>query len=251
MRRSPSSTSLSWGQDSTRIDAKRSPGLAWGFALRSNSTSPAYRAGATANRFHTVFQADVVVESELLGTDQFAVSHWVEAIVGLAPAAQRLEATGFPEGLAPLGVGEPGQQVVHRIIDDQSVEVLAGQGADRRLGCQVGDGDVGKLLDRPPDRPGGGRVPTQPQADPAPVRLEERRQGPVLAVGLGEEDAPVLQFGQGPEFRWAVLGRPQGWPADAWQIEERDGVGGPGDLGDAPARAHRTQMAGPVRLSLS
>ena len=152
LRRSPSSASLSWGQDSTRIRREQVARLGLGFALRSSSTSPAYGRGRrrTASRLSSRPASRAARASRRRPVRRHAPGRSrSRPCTGCTGSPKRL---GFPAGprrpwgrRARTAGRPPGRR-------RQGVEVVAVERPDRRLGCQVGDRHIGQLLDGPADR---------------------------------------------------------------------------------------------------
>ena len=88
------------------------------------------------------------------------------------------------------------------------------------------------------------------QLQTAMIGLEECGDGPVLAVVLRPEDSPVLKFGKRLEFLGALFGRANCCPTDSGQVDDGDGAGRDGRLGDSVGddAPQPNGRAGPVGL---
>src|SRR5271157_1559266 len=110
-----------------------------------------------------------------LGTFELAVLPWVEPVLRLTSTAEGLPPPRFPPLPGALWIRKPGQQVVHRIIDDQLVEVVAVKRTEPGLFHQIRDGFVNQLIERTMDRLKSCVVACDPQAQAALLGLEKRR----------------------------------------------------------------------------
>src|SRR5271157_1920581 len=160
-----------------------------------------------------------------LGTFELAVLPWVEPVLRLTSTAEGLPPPSLPPLPGALWIGKPGQQVVHRIIDDQLVEVVAVKRTEPGLFQQIRDGLVNQLIERAMDRLQGGVIPSDPQVQSALLGLEKRGDRPVLAVVLGPENSAILQLSQGAQLGRASVGGAQRGAVDPRQVDDWNGIG--------------------------
>ena len=164
----------------------------------------------------------------------------VEPVLRLTSTAEGLPPPRFPPLPGALWIRKPGQQVVHRVVDDQLVEVVAVERTELGLFQQVRDGFVNQLIERTMDRLQGGVIASDPQVQSPLLGLEERRDRPVLAVVLRPENSAILQLGQGAQLGRTFVGRAQRGAVDARQVDDRNGIGRKRHFGHL-ARQHAAQ----------
>ena len=119
-----------------------------------------------------------------------------------------------------LGVVEPAEDVAVGVGREEGVEVVgleaaAGEALDGEVG-QLGEGAAEGL-----QRLG---VAGDVEAEAAVFGGEEGEGRPVAAVDLGEDDAAVLEFGEGLEFAGERAGGAELAPAHAGEVDDGDGV---------------------------
>ena len=250
MRRSASSASLSWGQDSTRERAEEVAPLGLRLRLAEQIDEPGIAGGGGGEPLPGGLPGGLGVEPELLGTDQFAVLDRVEAVIGPAPAAQasRIDPAS-QQGRTPSGSAS---QLSRSSTGSSTIRaskswLSRGRTADLAASSATGTSTSFSTARRIASGVAASRA--RRRSRPPCSDWRNADEGPVLAVVLRPEDAPVLQLGERAEFRRALVGRPQGRPADAGQVEDRDGLGGQETSGILPASTQRSQMAGPVRVA--
>ena len=141
-----------------------------------------------------------------LGTFEFAVLLRVEPVLRLTSTAEGLPPPRFPPLPGALWIRKPGQQVVHRVIEYQLVEVVAVKRTELGLFQQIRDGFVNQLIERTMDRLQGGVVASDPQVQAALLGLEECADRPVLSVVLRPENSAILQLSQGAQLGGTFVG---------------------------------------------
>src|SRR5208337_1207484 len=154
-----------------------------------------------------------------LGTFEFAVLLWVEPVLRLTSTAEGLPPPRFAPLPGALWIRKPGQQVVHRVIDDQLVEIVAVKGTELGLFQQIRDGFINQLIERTMDRLKSGVVACDPQAQAALLGLEKRGDRPVLAVVLGPENSAILQLSKGAQLGGTFVGGAQCGSVDPRKVD--------------------------------
>ena len=188
-----SSASLSCGQDSTAHFSSRSPLL--GLALFEQCYEAGIPSWGLGETIPGSLPRRLGMSPQPLGTIEFTVLQRVEPVLRLSPAAKGLPPARFPPLSTSLRIRKPRQQVVHRVIDDQLVKVVAVKRTKLGLFQQIRDGFINQLIERAIDRLQGGAVACDPQVQASLLGLQESSQCPVLAVVLGPEHSAILHLG--------------------------------------------------------